>query len=290
MRVGFIGLGRMGGGMAARLLAAGYDLAVFDRDAAQTAKLGEQGARVATDLADLCQDRDLVITMLPSDEILDQVIEDLCARLPKGAIHMVSGTHGVLAIERGVAAHDAAGQTLIACTVLGRPDRASEGKLGLIPAGPADRVAQLRPLLENLGETIFEPGANPLSATAIKIANNFVLGCAIEAMGEGMALVRKYDVDPALFYQVLTQGLFKCIAYESYGDVIAQEDWGRVGATATIGLKDAKLALEAAQRVSVPLPSGNVWRDHLVSAIGRGEANLDWAVMAREQFRASGLE
>jgi 3-hydroxyisobutyrate dehydrogenase-like beta-hydroxyacid dehydrogenase len=109
-------------------------------------------------------------------------------------------------------------------------------------------------------------------------------------MGEAMALIRKYDVDASLFYEILTQGLFKCIAYESYGDVIAKQDWGRVGATATIGLKDAQLALDAASRVRVPLPSGNVWHDHLLSAVGRGEEALDWAVMAREQFRRSGLE
>jgi 3-hydroxyisobutyrate dehydrogenase-like beta-hydroxyacid dehydrogenase len=145
-------------------------------------------------------------------------------------------------------------------------------------------------VLRVLGETIFQPGENPLSAVAIKIANNFVLGCAIEAIGEGMALVRRYGVDPELFHEVLTQGLFNCVAYQTYGAVIARQDWGRVGATATIGLKDARLALEAAEKVHIPLPSANVWYSHLLTACDRGEASLDWSVMALEQFRRSGLE
>jgi 3-hydroxyisobutyrate dehydrogenase-like beta-hydroxyacid dehydrogenase len=293
MKVGMVGLGRMGGGMARRLLSRGVDLAVFDRDASQTASLAALGASVASDLADLCRDRELIITMLPTDAILESVAcgaGGLTECIVAGAIHMVSGTHGVDAVQRVAAAHAKRGQAMISCTVLGRPDRAEAGKLGLIPAGPVSAVERVRPILGILGENVFAAGENPLSAVAVKIANNFVLGCAIEAMGEGMALVRRYDVDPALFFEVMTKGLFACIAYEAYGDVIAKQDWGRVGATATIGLKDAQLALEAARKVMVPLPSGNVWYDHLLSACGRGESNLDWSVMAREQFRRSGLE
>jgi 3-hydroxyisobutyrate dehydrogenase-like beta-hydroxyacid dehydrogenase len=293
VKIGLLGLGRMGGNMARRLLSSGFELAVLDQDLRQTAPLGQLGAYVALDIADLCRDRELVISMLPTDRILEDVVMGtggLSSSLAIGAMHMVSGTHGVGVVERVNAEHLKNGQVLVSCTVLGRPDRAAEGKLGLIPAGPAANIERILPILNVLGETIFRPGENPLSSVAVKIANNFVLGCAIEAMGEAMALIRKYDVDAGLFYEILTKGLFKCIAYESYGDVIAKQDWGRVGATATIGLKDAQLALDAAARVRVPLPSGNVWHNHLLSAVGRGEDALDWAVMAREQFRRSGLE
>jgi 3-hydroxyisobutyrate dehydrogenase-like beta-hydroxyacid dehydrogenase len=137
---------------------------------------------------------------------------------------------------------------------------------------------------------MFHAGEDPLSGVALKIANNFILGCAIEAIGEGMSLVRRYGVDPELLQRILTQGLFDCIAYQGYGEVIAKQDWHRVGATASIGLKDARLALEAADKFQMPLPSATVWRDHLLAACERGEGALDWSVMAREQFRRSGLE
>jgi hypothetical protein len=124
----------------------------------------------------------------------------------------------------------------------------------------------------------------------VKIANNFVLGCAIETMGEAFSLVEKLGVKPEQFLDVLLQGLFGAPAYEIYGKMIVEGRWDTHGATAVIGLKDAELALEAAATVEVPLPSTHIWRDYLVKAIERGEGQLDWAVMAREQARASGLE
>jgi 3-hydroxyisobutyrate dehydrogenase-like beta-hydroxyacid dehydrogenase len=293
MKIGLIGLGRMGGGIARRLLSCGYDLKILQRDPQRTAEFAALGASVALDIPALCEGRELLISMLPTDDSLESVAlgpSGLADSLPAGAIHMVSGTHGVRSIEKLLAAHRRQQQILISCSVLGRPDRAVAGTLGLIPAGPAAAIARLAPVLNSLGQAIFRAGEDPLSGVALKIANNFVLGCAIEAIGEGMSLVRRYGVDPELLQRVLTQGLFNCVAYQGYGDVIAKRDWQRVGATASIGLKDARLALEAADKFQIPLPSGNVWHDHLLAACGRGEAELDWSVMAREQFRRSGLE
>jgi 3-hydroxyisobutyrate dehydrogenase-like beta-hydroxyacid dehydrogenase len=283
----------MGGGITHRLLSQGYDLKVFHPNRQRTQPFAALGATVASDIPDLCQGRELLISVLPSDESLESValgVSGLTASLAPSAIHMVTGTHGVHVIEKLLPAHERARQVLVSCAMLGRPDRAEAGTLGLITAGLPAALARISPVLKSLGENIFFAGDSALSAVAIKIANNFVLGCAIEAMGEGMALVRRYGVDPELFREVLTQGLFNCTAYQVYGDVIAKQDWGRVGAAAAIGLKDARLALQAGEQVRVPLPSAHVWHDHLMSACARGEAALDWSVMAREQFRRSGLE
>ncbi len=293
MRVGFLGLGRMGSAMASRLLAAQGSLAVYDLDPRQTARLAAAGATVQPSIRELAAGCDVVISMLPNDESLRVATlgpDGLAAALATSAIHMVSGTHGVQVIDDIAQAHRAAGQVLVTCHVLGRPELAATGKLGLVPAGPRAAVDALRPLFAILGERVFEAGENPLSSTAIKIANNYVLGCAIEAIGEGMALVRKYGVDPQVFYRVMVEGLFDCTAYRGYADIIAKRDWGRIGATAVIGLKDAALSQEAAHKAGISLPSLPPWQVHLERAIARGEANLDWSVMAREQFRASGLE
>src|SRR6185312_4735850 len=174
-----------------------------------------------------------------------------------GAIHMVSGTHGVQVIDELAAAHRSAGQVLVTCHVLGRPDLAASGKLGLVPAGPPAALQSLLPVFA--------------------------------VLGEGMALVRRYGVDPQVLYRVLVEGLFDCTAYRGYGDIIAKMDWGRIGATAVIGLKDAVLSRQAADKVHMTLPSLAAWQTHLEHAIARGEAHLDWSVMAREQFRESGL-
>ena len=85
---------------------------------------------------------------------------------------------------------------------------------------------------------------------------------------------------PEVFFGVLTEGLFNCSAYKSYGKIIADQKYLPAGQRAINGLKDANLALAAAEAVGVPLPSGNVWRDRLVGAVAHGEGEHDWAVMA----------
>lgn len=293
MKVGFIGLGRMGQGMAGRILAAGHDLLVSDPVPGQTTSLEERGAVAVDSAAAATEGRDVVISMLPTDKALDVVLNGengLIGGMPASCIHMASGTHGIHAIDAAVAAHEAAGQVFVASPVLGRPDLAAEGLIKLVPGGPADAVEKVRPLLEILGQQVFEAGESQKASTAVKVANNFLLGCAIETMGEALSLVEKYGVDPQLFFEVMTEGLFAAPAYKVYGKLIVDEAWDSIGATAVIGLKDADLALEAADFANMPLPSAHVWREQLQKAIDRGEGHLDWAVMAREQARASGLD
>lgn len=293
MNVGFIGLGRMGQGMAGRILAAGHDLLISDPAPGQTSSLVAAGAVAVDSPAAATTDRDVVISMLPSDKILAAVLhgaDGLIEGMSSSCVHMASGTHGILAINEAAEAHRAADQAFIACPVLGRPDLAADGLLKLVPGGPSAAIDKVRPLFEVLGQRTFEVGANPQASCAVKIANNFALGCAIETMGEAFALVEKLGVDPRMFFEVMTEGLFNAPAYKIYGQLIVDQAWEGHGATAVIGLKDAELALEAAAVANMPLPSTHIWRDHLVSAIDRGEGALDWAVMAREQARASGLD
>ncbi len=293
MKVGFIGLGRMGQGMAGRLIDAGHDLLVSDPVPGQTSSLEEAGAVAVDSPAAATVGRDVVISMLPSDQVLDIVLngdDGLLSGMDSSCIHMAMGTHGVKAINAAAAAHAKAGQTFVASPVLGRPDLAAQGLLKVVPGGPADAVDKVLPLLEVIGQQTFRVGENQQASAAVKIANNFVLGCAIETMGEALSLVEKLGVEPQLFFEVMTQGLFAAPAYDVYGKMIVDENWDSFGATAIIGLKDADLALEAAEVAQVPLPSTHIWRNYLQSAIDRGDGALDWAVMAREQARASGLE
>lgn len=292
MKVGFIGLGRMGRGMAGRILAAAHDLAVHNRTPQKAAALGEAGAKVVASIAELARYGEVTITMLADDPALEAVVLQpggLAESLPKGAIHLVMGTHGVEVIRHIVAVHAKAGQMLVAAPVLGRPDLAASGQLGIVAAGPPPAVERCRPLLAAMGRRTFEGGSDPVAATAIKISNNFVLGCAIEAMGEAFSLVRKHGVAPEILYEVMTDGLFSAPAYKTYGRIIVDQSFDRVGQKALLGLKDANLALAAGEAVGVPLPSCNVWRDRLVGATAHGDGDKDWAVMALEQARASGL-
>lgn len=293
MKITFLGLGRMGQGMAHLLVKAGYDLNVFDLYPEQAASLVEAGASLCETVKEAVTNRDVCISMLPSDAALEHLVGDrdgLLDSMNKGMTHVVMGTHGIETIRKLTKLHSKAGQNFIAAHVLGRPDLAAKGLLTIVPAGPSDVVESLQAVFDVLGKKTMIAGTDPQSASAVKIANNFVLGCAIETMGEAMSLVRKLGVEPAMFHRVLTEGLFSAPAYEVYGKMIVDEAYDSIGATATIGLKDMNLALQAAESAQVPLPSASIMRDRLLGAIAHGDEKLDWAVVAKEQARASGLE
>jgi 3-hydroxyisobutyrate dehydrogenase-like beta-hydroxyacid dehydrogenase len=291
MKVGFIGTGRMGGAMVGRLLAAKHEVGVYNRTPAKAKPLADQGATLIGSVADATRYGDVIYTMLADDTALEDVVfrQGLLDALPKGGIHVCAGTHGIPVIKKLKAAHAERHQLLICAPMMGRPELVSSGTAGVFASGPAEAMKKCKPLFDALGRKTFEGGADPEAATAMKIANNFVLGCAIEAMGEGFALTRKYGVDTSVFYDVMTDGLFNCSAYKVYGKIMVDESYSKVGQMAVLGLKDANLALEAGNIAAVPLPSGNVWRDRLVGAVAHGDGDKDWAVMALEQARASGL-
>jgi len=292
MKVGFIGLGRMGQVMARRLIEGGHEVGVYNRTPEKLKPLVEHGAKALGSIKAAAIFGDAVFTMLTDDAAVSEVVEQpggIRDSLPKGGVHICAGTHSIAGIKRLAAVHKEAGQVLIASPVLGRPEVVAAGQAGMVLGGPKEAVARCRPLFAAIAGRLVEAGDDPLAATAIKIANNFVLGCAIEVMGESFALIRKFGVAPETFYGVMTEGAFGCWAYKTYGKLIIDEKYLPAGQRAVNGLKDANLALAAGEAVGVPLPSGNVWRDRLVGAVAHGEGEHDWAVMAKDQARASGL-
>ena len=293
MNVAFIGLGRMGKGMARRILGAGQQLAVYDVARPAVDALAVEGARAAGSVPDVCQACEVVVTMLVEDAaVVDLVVRPggLRDSLPKGAIHLAMGTYGVAAIRQMAAAHAGAGQMLVAAPVLGRPDLAASGQLGIVTGGPADALARCEPVLAAIGRRVFHGGELPEHATAIKLANNLVLGCAMIAMAEGFSLIKKYGVEAQVLYDVMTEGLFSAPAYKGYGKTMIDRSWDTVGSPITVGLKDANLIQAAADLARVPLPSLNVYRDRLLGAVAHGDGDKDQAALAREQERACGIE
>jgi len=291
MKVGFLGLGRMGQAMAGRVLGGGHDLVLYNRTRDKCAELEKAGAKVAASMTEACRGREAVISMLTDDKALHEVVKaGIVPGLAKGAIHVAMGTHSVAALREVEAIHAEAGQAFVSAPVLGRPEAVAAGTATIVAGGPKDVVAKVQPLFALIGRRTFDGGVKPEGAAAVKLANNMVLGCAVEAMGEGFALTRKYGVDPSAFFEVMTDGLFNAPAYKVYGNIIAKEAYATAGFTTALGLKDTNLMLAAALSANVPLPSLNVYRDRLLTAMASGEADLDWSVMARVQARASGLK
>lgn len=293
MKVGILGLGRMGQGIANRVLSGKHDLKVYNRSADKAKALVDAGATFAPDIKSACQDRDVVITMVADDKALREVTSGaggICETLPKGAIHMCMGTHSAAAVQEMRDAHEKAGQKFLSAPVLGRPEVAAAGQLGIIVAGPQDAIDTCRPLFEVIGKRVFEAGPEQAGAAVVKLTNNMALACAIQAMSEAFSLVRKYGVEARVMHEVMSEGLLAAPAYKGYGKLIAEEDYGNVGFTATLALKDSGLILGAADAARVPLPSYQAFRNALLSAIGHGDGEKDWAVVGKVQAKLAGLE
>jgi 3-hydroxyisobutyrate dehydrogenase-like beta-hydroxyacid dehydrogenase len=280
----------MGAGMAANLVAAGHEVTAYNRSPAKVQALVARGARGADQIADTCRG-EVVVTMLADDAAVEAVVfgdGGVLANLGDRAIHVSSSTIGVALSERLAAAHGAAGQRFLAAPVFGRPEVAAAAKLFIVTAGPADAIAVCSPLFEAMGQKTFHFGDQAHIANLIKLSGNFLICAAIEALGEAMALVSKAGVDRRSFLELLTSALFTAPVYETYGGLIANQQFEPAGFAAPLGFKDIRLGLAAAESLRVPMPLGSLLHDRLLTLIARGDEALDWSAIGLLAARDAG--
>lgn len=291
MHIGFIGLGNMGSGMATNLLKAGHAVTAYNRSPAKVDALAQQGATAARTVADACR-RDVVQTMLADDEAVENVAfgpDGIVASLPPGGTHISSSTISVALTRRLTAAHVEAGQSYVAAPVFGRPEAAAAAKLFVIAAGAPAVLDLVTPLFEAIGQRTFVVSEQPYTANLVKLSGNFLLATVIESLGEAIALVAKAGVDPVNYVDILTSTLFNAPAYATYGDLIARKSFEPAGFAATLGLKDVRLALQAAEDLTVPLPLGSLLRDRFLTLLANGGGQLDWSAITTLAERDAGL-
>ena len=204
----------------------------------------------------------------------------------RGAIHVSMSTISPALARRLAERHRAAGQAYLAAPVFGRPEAAEAKKLWIVVAGPAAAIDRCRPLLDAMGQGTIAVGEDPARANVIKLAGNLLIAAAIEAMGEAVALARKYGIAPAELLDVVNGRVFRS---PLYGKLIAAERYEPAGFKLKHGLKDARLALAAGDEVAAPLPLASLLRDHFLSAVARGWQDIDWAGLARVCAADAGL-
>lgn len=291
MHIGFIGLGNMGSGMAANLLKAGHAVTAYNRSPAKVDALAQQGATPARTVADACHD-EVVQTMLADDDAVEHVTlgpDGIVASLPAGGTHISSSTISVALARRLTAAHADAGQTYVAAPVFGRPAAAAAAKLFVIAAGAPAALDLVEPVFDAIGQRTFVVSDQPYAANLVKLSGNFLLATVIESLGEAIALVEKAGVDPVSYVDILTSTLFSAPAYATYGDLIARKSFEPAGFAATLGLKDVRLALQAAEELTVPLPLGSLLRDRFLALLANGGGALDWSAITTLAGRVAGL-
>ena len=291
MRIGFVGLGRMGSGMAGSLLAAKHEVVVYNRSPEKAAPLAARGARVASRVAETA-DADAVITMLSDDAAVEGAVfgaEGLLAALPAGRTHISMSTISVGLSECLTQAHEQAKQHYVAAPVFGRPEAAAAAKLFVVAAGMPAAVARCQPIFDALGQRTFVMGETPAAANLVKLSGNFLIGAVIESLSEAIALVRKGGVDARQYLDLLTSTLFAAPIYKTYGGLIVDDKPEQAGFGAALGLKDIRLALEAAESNRVPMPLASLLRDHLLTIVAQGGESHDWSALGRLAAKNAGL-
>ena len=290
MDIGFIGLGNMGRGMAANLMQAGHRVTVYNRSPGKAEALIERGATAAGSVPE-ASNAEVVFTMLSDDRAVEAVAfgaDGIVASLPPGATHVSSSTISVALSERLAAAHADAGQRYAAAPVFGRPEAASAAKLFVIAAGAPEVLEPLVALFDAISQRAFVVSEQPHVANLVKLSGNFLLASAIETVGEAVALVAKAGVDRLQYVDILTSTLFAAPAYQTYGGLIARQEFEPAGFAATLGLKDIQLVLAAAQQLQVPLPVASLLRDRLLTLVATGGGQLDWSAVSALADRDAG--
>jgi 3-hydroxyisobutyrate dehydrogenase-like beta-hydroxyacid dehydrogenase len=281
MRIGFIGLGNMGSAMASNLIKAGHEVTVYNRSRGKADALAAEGARSAASVADACQG-DAVFTMLANDEAVEGIVfgdGGIVSSLASGATHVSSSTISVALAERLTETHAAAGQQFVAAPVFGRPEAAQAAKLFVVAAGAPAVLQALSGVFDAFSQRTFVVADEPKTANLVKLSGNFLIMSVIEALGEAMALVGKAGVDKHQYLDILTSTLFDAPVYRTYGQLIAGEQFEPAGFAASLGQKDVRLVLTAAEDLQVPMPVASLLRDRFLALLARGGADLDWSAV-----------
>lgn len=277
--LGFLGLGTMGAGMARRLVDAGHEVHVWNRSQGAVDDLVAVGAVAAASPAAALA-TGVSFSMLADDDAALAVLDDEAFAGGSG-IHVGHASISPEAADELARRAAANGVTYVSATVLGRPAVAAAGQLNILAAGPTDAVDAIEPYLAILGKRTWRLGENPRQANAVKIAVNYNLLAALEALGESIAMVERQGVDPELFAELLGASLFGGVAHTGYGTLIATRAYDPPGFAVALGLKDLTLAEGVAADKDVTLSLAPGLRRAFERALADEElARLDWSAVA----------
>ena len=283
--IAFIGLGNMGGPMAANLLKAGHHVTVFDLVAQSIQTLVEQGAQSATSAAQAVGDAEFVITMLPASKHVEALYlgdDGLLKHCPSSALIIDCSTIAADSARRVAQAAAERGLRMIDAPVSGGTGGAIAGTLTFIVGGEAQDLARARPLLEKMGKNIFHAGAAGAGQVA-KIANNMLLGIAMAGTAEALALGVANGLDPKVLSEIIIKSSGCNWSIEKYNpwpgvmeNVPAARGYAG-GFGVDLMLKDLGLASEAAISTGSVIALGELARNLFALHSSQGHGQLDFS-------------
>lgn len=279
----FLGLGQMGAPMARLLLNHGHGVTLWNRSRDKAAAIATGNVRIAASPQEAVSGAEIVFTMLTDDDATEAVLfgdadqPGFLASLPPDAIHVTLSTISVALARRITAAHQERGQHHIGAPVFGRPAVAEAGRLWIVASGEDQPLARVRPLLESVSRGLTIVSREPWQAHALKLGGNLMITSMNQTLSEAFVFAESQGIDPALFHQAINSALFQSQLYENYGKTILNPP-AVPGATVMLGIKDTRLAREAAAAAGVHMRLADYFAEVLSRAAKAGFANEDWAV------------
>jgi len=285
MKIAFIGLGNMGGGMAANLVKAGHRVNAFDLSADALARAQENGCATFTSVRDAVYGVDAVVSMLPNGSIVDSVFEnDVLGYAPTGAVLLDCSTIDVDTARKVTADAVAAGYDMVDAPVSGGIAAANGGTLTFMVGGTDTAFARAEPILSAMGKAVIHAGGSG-AGQAAKICNNMLLGASMIATCETFAMAEKLGLDLQTFYDISSKASGQNWSMTSYCPVPgvgptspADNDYQGGFATALM-LKDLKLAMEAAQSVNADVPMGARAAELYAQFDADGKGGMDFSAI-----------
>ena len=287
MKIAFIGLGNMGGGMAANLVKAGHDVHAFDLSADALARAAENGCTTYTSVQDAVQGADAVVSMLPNGAIVESVYTaDVIGHAPAGALLLDCSTIDVDTARKVGAAAAAAGYPMVDAPVSGGITAANGGTLTFMVGGSADAFTKAEPILSAMGKAVIHAGDSG-AGQAAKICNNMILGATMIATCEAFALAEKLGLDLQTFYDISSKASGQSWSMTSYcpvpgvGPASPADNGYQGGFAAALMLKDLKLAMEAARSAGSQVPMGQRAEELYAAFNAAGNGGMDFSAIIK---------
>jgi 3-hydroxyisobutyrate dehydrogenase-like beta-hydroxyacid dehydrogenase len=199
----------------------------------------------------------------------------------KGLIHVNLATVSLALTREMAAVHARHHLGYVAAPVFGRPEAAAAGELLIVAGGEKSLLAKLEPVLARLGKRVVITGEAPEEAVLFKLAGNFLIGATLESLSEAFALLARGGVDPAQFHEVMSASLFAAPIFKNYGNLVVHKKFEPAGFALKLGLKDMKLAEDAARELKVKLALSAILQPHLEAAVAAGLGDKDWTAVSQ---------
>jgi 2-hydroxy-3-oxopropionate reductase len=287
--VGFIGLGIMGGPMAANLVKAGFDVIGYNRGPEPTRRLVEQGGRGADSLAEAVRDADVVVTMLPDSSDVEAVAlgeDGIYAHAKPATLHLDMSSIRPDVAKQVAEAGKERGIRVLDAPVSGGEQGAIDATLSIMVGGDPNDFADARPVLEAVGRTVVHVG--PVGAgQTVKAANQLIVAGTIELVAEAIVFLEAYGVDMEAAIKVLTGGLAGNAILERKAPGMLARDF-TPGFRIELHHKDMGIVTSAAREAGVVVPLGAVVAQLIASLKAQGDGGLDHSALLKLVEQLSG--